>query len=307
MVTPPDALDARFGIPDLVRFDAGEGGLPRLVVTSEHADAHVYLHGGHVTHYQRCGQPAVLFMSERTAFAVDRPIRGGVPVIFPWFGPKRDDPSLPIHGFARVREWLVRDVARRASDGAVVATFALNALAHPPSSWPHKFTLTYVVTIGAALEMTLTVRNEDAVPLVFEEALHPYFAVGDVRRIGVRGLAGATYADRNLGPGKFVDDEDPLSFRRVTDRVYQHTRATCTIEDPVIGRRIVIEKNASDTTVVWNPSFQAPDVRPPDLAADEWQQFVCIEAANAREHALTLAPGASHTMRQTVRTEELTR
>ena len=305
MVTAPDALDARFGIDRLVRFDAGDGGLTRLVVTNEHADAHVYLHGAHVTHYQPCGQPAVLFMSERTEYATDRPIRGGVPVIFPWFGLNAADKTLPLHGFARGREWVVQDVARRESDGAVVATFVLHALAHPPASWPHKFALTYAVAVGRALEMSLTVRNEGKVPIRFEEALHPYFLIGDIRRIAIRGLTGTTFSDKTRNFVSVVDEADPLTFARTTDRVYQHTRATVTIDDPVIGRRIVVEKDASDTTVVWNPWEQPAEARPADLGFDEWERFVCVEAANARDHAITLAPGAEHTMTQRVRTEAM--
>lgn len=307
MLNLPDALNERFGIPDMVRFDAGAGGLPRLVVTSGQADAHIYLHGAHVTHYQPCGQAAVLFVSERSPFELDKSIRGGVPVVFPWFGPHPDDADAPLHGFARVREWGLRDVVRRDSDGAVVATFGLHALAHAPQTWPQRFELTYAVTIGPALEMALTVRNEDAKPIRFEEALHSYFLVGDVRRIAIRGLTGATYADKTRGFQRFVDDADPLTISAATDRVYRGTRSTCTIDDPLIGRRIIVEKDASDTTVVWNPWAVPGDARPADLAAGDWQQFLCIETANARDHAITLAPGATHTMRATIRTQEIPR
>jgi glucose-6-phosphate 1-epimerase len=34
-----------------------------------------------------------------------------------------------------------------------------------------------------------------------------------------------------------------------------------------------------------------------DLAADEWTSFVCVESGNVGDAALTIAPGASHTMR----------
>src|SRR5437868_3914610 len=91
-------LNKRFGIAGLLKFDAGGGGLPRAVVTTPAAEAHLYLHGAHVTHYQPRGGLPVLLLSPRSAFEDGKPIRGGVPVIFPWFGPHKTDPSLPMHG-----------------------------------------------------------------------------------------------------------------------------------------------------------------------------------------------------------------
>src|SRR5690606_20141531 len=88
--TPAAELQSRF--PD-VRFDQGNGGLTRIVVDTDEAEAHVYLHGAHVTHYQPRGgrqqQSPVLMLSNRSHFQTGKPIRGGVPVIFPWFGPRK--------------------------------------------------------------------------------------------------------------------------------------------------------------------------------------------------------------------------
>src|SRR5215813_8981780 len=89
------ALNERFGIPGAVTFEAGQGGLVRASVTVPSAEAHVYLHGAHVTHYRPADHHALLFLSERSHFAEGRAIRGGVPVIFPWFGARAGDPSAP--------------------------------------------------------------------------------------------------------------------------------------------------------------------------------------------------------------------
>jgi glucose-6-phosphate 1-epimerase len=39
----------------------------------------------------------------------------------------------------------------------------------------------------------------------------------------------------------------------------------------------------------------------PDFGDDEWPGMVCVEAANALDDALTLAPGARHTLETVVR------
>src|SRR5947209_6582323 len=133
-----DQMQARFGIPGAVEINLGNGGLPRVAIRSRSSEAHIYLHGAHVTHFQPFGQEPLLFLSRESVFAAGKPIRGGVPVIFPWFGPKANEPSAPIHGFARVLDWeLIR--TRAVSDDTVQATFALTASDATRAAWPYNF------------------------------------------------------------------------------------------------------------------------------------------------------------------------
>jgi D-hexose-6-phosphate mutarotase len=86
----------------------------------------------------------------------------------------------------------------------------------------------------------------------------------------------------------------PVTFPGEVDRVYVDTTAPCVIEDPILSRKIRIEKSGSLTTVVWNPGREkGPAVR--DLG-DAWKNFVCVETAACRPRALDLAPGARHQM-----------
>src|SRR4051794_5354975 len=103
-------LNNRFAIPGVLKIEAGAGGLLRVAVTSPLAEAHVYLHGAHVTHFAARGQKPFLFLSAESHFASDTPIRGGVPICFPWFGPKAGDTAAPMHGFARLLSWDVAEI-----------------------------------------------------------------------------------------------------------------------------------------------------------------------------------------------------
>src|SRR5476651_1272469 len=110
-----------FEIPGSVAIVPGNGGLPKIVITTKHSTAEIYLHGAHVTHFQKNGEPPLLFLSAKSYFAPGKPIRGGVPVILPWFGNRDGEPS---HGFTRITEWqLVKTFA--SSDGKVTLQFAL--------------------------------------------------------------------------------------------------------------------------------------------------------------------------------------
>jgi len=93
----------------------------------------------------------------------------------------------------------------------------------------------------------------------------------------------------------------PIALRLTaeTDRVYLNSTSVCQIEDPDWNRRIRIEKSNSSTTVLWNPWMEKAK-KMSDLADHEWQNFLCIETANAADNAITLAPGATHQMRATI-------
>jgi glucose-6-phosphate 1-epimerase len=90
-----DALNERFAIPGHVSFEAAPGGLPVAAVNNGHAAATVALLGGQVLSYQPHGHDPVLWVSKRSHFQVGRPVRGGIPVCWPWFGAHPEDPGKP--------------------------------------------------------------------------------------------------------------------------------------------------------------------------------------------------------------------
>ena len=281
-------------LPSTVSLGPGQGGLPRLTIVNPIARAEVYLHGAHVTAWQPAGQAPVLWMSGASYWDAAKPIRGGVPICFPWFGAHATDTSAPSHGFARLRDWALVE-ARDDGHGATHLAFRLTHEPTPPAAWPHAFEATFRVSVGTALLMTLEVRNPGAEAFSFEEALHTYFAVGDVRRVEIAGLEGTAYLDKVGGTTRRRQGTEPIRFTAETDRVYLETQQACTITDPAQDRRIVVRKSGSDATVVWNP-WVAKAKAMPDFGDDEWPGMVCVETGNVNVHAVTLAPGASHAM-----------
>jgi glucose-6-phosphate 1-epimerase len=292
----PDQLNQKFGIPGALKFEAGNGGLTRARIDTALATGEMYLHGAHVTQFQPRGQQPVLFLSQKSFYEPAKPIRGGVPICFPWFGPRQGDASSPMHGFARLSEWEVSST-RKHDDGRVSIEMTLRDSEATRKLWPHKFTARYGTTFGQALELSLAVKNDGADSLTFEEALHTYVQIGDIKQVRLSGLEGVEYMDKVLG-GRPTQGREPIQIVAETDRVYLNTRSTCVIDDPVLKRQVRIAKHASGTTVVWNPWDKASTIA--DLGADEATHFLCVETANAKEQALTLAPGAEHIVRATI-------
>jgi D-hexose-6-phosphate mutarotase len=172
----------------------------------------MYLQGAHVTAYAPRGGGPVLFLSRASRFARGAPIRGGIPLVFPWFGRKTGAPDAPLHGPARLLAWSL-EAATIDAAGVVAFTFGLADVA--AAGWPAGVALRYRVEIGAELRLALEVENRGRAPLAVEEALHTYLAVDDVARISVIGLEGAAFLDeteafaRKIGPPRAAGRDGP--------------------------------------------------------------------------------------------------
>ena len=293
-----DDLNSRFGIPGIAKVVAGNNRLAKLSISAPAATAEIYLHGAQVTSWHPTGTGEALFLSEHSHWLDGRAIRGGIPICFPWFRAKADNPKAPAHGFVRTREWRLDGVATD-GDGAVIAQLSTESDESTRQWWPHGFQLSLRVTIGAALGLELTVRNIGSEPFSFEEALHTYFRVSDARSVRVRGLDAVAYLDNTDGNSEKVESGDVL-FDAPTDKAYLNTTATLDLIDPGFHRILRTEKQNSATTIVWNP-WQQGAAALADLGDEEWQSMTCVEAGNILGSAVSLAPGLTHTMRATLR------
>lgn len=279
-------LNEHFAIPGL-RFELGSGGLTRAVIESTVARGEVYLHGAHVTQYQPNDQAPVLWMSEKSIFEVGKPIRGGVPICFPWFGANPKDANAPAHGVARTTLWNVV-ASSRLADGGIGLTLSASI---------GGFSLRYQADFGKVLRLCLTVEclNSATEPLTFEAALHTYLRVSDIQQISILGLESFDYIDKVGDTTKRTATRQPIQFTSETDRIYQETKGTCELRDPGLKRKISIEPSNARSTIVWNPWIEK-SARMTDFGDDEWSGMVCIETANVGDQAIKLEAGESHSV-----------
>jgi glucose-6-phosphate 1-epimerase len=276
--------------PGRVMFLDGQGELPMIGISTMWSSAEVYLQGAHITNFRKYNEPPLTFMSQCSRFTQGQPIRGGIPVIFPWFGMRE---GMGNHGFARVLTWELKEFAP-APDGSVSVRFRLpdspEASSYPP------FTADYVVTVSEALTLQLIVTNQAAEdPLVFENCFHTYFAVSDVTAISIVGLKGISYLDKVANFAQRVEAEDAIRISSEVDRIYLNTSGPLEIQDPRLARKIRIEKQGSSSTVLWNP-WIARSQQMPDFGNDEYQRMVCVEVGNVSSNEITLPPGRTSTL-----------
>ncbi|HXS67350.1 MAG TPA: D-hexose-6-phosphate mutarotase [Candidatus Polarisedimenticolia bacterium] len=284
------ATTSKKAAPARVTFLDGRGELPMVEITTAWSTAEIYLHGAHVTNFKRHGEPPLLFLSQCSRFEPNQPIRGGIPVIFPWFGPRE---GLGMHGFARIKPWELKEVLP-APDGTVSVRFRLadypEAGAYPP------FLAEYVVTVNDGLTLELIVTNKSAdSKLEFEECLHTYFAVEDIAATRIVGLKGVSYLDKVANFAKKTEKEDAIRITSEVDRVYLNATGAIDIRDERLGRVIRIKKKNSASTVLWNP-WIAKAQQMPDFGNEEYQNMICVESGNVSANKIVLNPGKSSTL-----------
>jgi len=234
-----DELNQRFAITGVAQITAGNGGLPRICVSTPAATAEIYLHGAQLTSWQPRGADEVIFLSEQSLWKDGHAIRGGIPICFPWFRNKADDPKAPSHGFVRTKAWQLDSVESKGDS----ATVSLSTTSDEATRawWPHDFHLLHRLTIGAELTQELVVSNTGTAPLRFEEALHTYYRVAAAESLRITGLDGADYLD-NTDANREKRQEGDIVFTGQTDRAYLDTTHAVEISDPGMRRRLRRER-----------------------------------------------------------------
>lgn len=267
---PPNTWE----IPGHLSLSKGNGGMDKLCVQTPWSSAEIYLHGAHVTHFQKKGEPALLFLSEKSQFTPDQPIRGGIPIIFPWFGP-RD--GLPASGFARRTLWEIQET-RLETNHSVRIYLKLPTLEF--------FEVDYFITVGETLTLEMRIKNHADKDFDYENCLHTYFKVSDINTIRIAGLRNARYDDKVTGSGA-IETAEVLKVDREVDRVYFDNTASITIQDPGFDRLIHIKKSGSNSTVVWNP-WISKSKHLSDLSDHDYLTMLCVESGNVTKNKVSL-------------------
>ncbi|HKX61975.1 MAG TPA: D-hexose-6-phosphate mutarotase [Verrucomicrobiae bacterium] len=272
----------------------GNGELGKIEVLTRHSTAEIYLHGAHVTNFQKKGEPPLLFTSQFSRFAPNQPIRGGVPIIFPWFGSREGEPA---HGFARLADWELIETATLPAGGATLR-FSLPDVPEA-ATWP-PFAAYYIVTVTDQLALELVVVNASAdQTFTFENCLHTYCAVGDINSVTVLGLKGVSYQDKVDHFTQKTETNDSIRISSEVDRVFLDTASPIEIHDPSLKRIVRIEKSGSQSTVIWNP-WVTKSQQIPDFGTDEFRRMLCVETGNVDQNRITLPPGEAAVLKTIV-------
>lgn len=277
----------------------GKGGLPFLRLTHMSGfSVMVSEYGAHVVSWNSPQESELLFTSEAAIYEVGKPIRAGIPIIFPQFGKG----VLPQHGLARTKVWKVVREQIGASD-AVSVTLRLNSDEESEKVWPHPFTVELEVVLTEVLLMSLRVVNTGRFPFSFTSALHNYLRVEDVSRLSIQGLRDVEYSDFLRERKTFMEARERVVVSGPVDRAYRDSPETTVVESMLDKRRYLITKEGFSDTVVWNPwDLGAKAIV--DMTPEEYRAMICVESGNILT-PVVLEPGDVHSSAQILRVESM--
>ena len=255
-------------------------GYPVLTIKHPKCSARVALHGAHVMSWCPAGAEEVIYLSPDAVYREGKAIRGGIPLCWPWFNAHPSAPDLPSHGLVRNQFWELESTD--VTDDGVVAK-----LRRDSADWSAVAT----ISMGSSLEVALESTNLGDEEMMISGALHSYFSVGDVREITIKGLEDADYLD-TVGKDTNRRQTGVIRIDREVDWHYVSS-GSVRLEDPVKKRTILVEKEASPSTVVWNPWIEKAAALG-DLPNEDYLAFACIEAAITNDRAVAIGKGETH-------------
>lgn len=267
-------------------------GITFLDIDNPLASGRISLYGGHVLSYvPKHDDTERLWLSPHAFLNGERPIRGGIPVCWPWFSDDhgREKGELPSHGFLRTQVWQLATSQDTDEGTRIVLTPSFTR----GDGFEFDCKVSLIVTFGKQLSVSLETENTGVVHFTFNQALHSYFAVPDINKVTLEGVTGQ-YKDK-LQNWAVLDTPSPYTFSEETDRIHLEPIHDITINNQ--GNPLTaVKSDGHDSVVIWNPWRGAATMS--DMDAFGYTHMVCVETACTK--GIDLAPGERHTMTQTV-------
>ncbi|MBU2977046.1 D-hexose-6-phosphate mutarotase [Alteromonas sp. C1M14] len=267
-------------------------GITFLNVENAFASSRISLYGAHVLSFTpKTDNQNRLWLSPHAYLNGERPIRGGIPICWPWFSDDHGEEkgTLPSHGFLRTQVWQIQLTEETEAGTRIVLSPSYSR----GEGFEYDCTVSYDILVGKQLSVTLRTQNSGVVPFTFNGALHTYFAVPDITQTSIMGIEG-DYKDK-LESWAVKPSPTHYIIEGETDRIHQHPSPDVTIADNNIPLTRVTSMG-NDSMVVWNPWQGAASIA--DMDAFGFKHMLCVETAIT--NGITLAPGQDHLMTQIV-------
>lgn len=275
-----------------------EGALILIRVTNAQGQAVLTTHGAHLLSFQpnRSGAKDCLWVSKTAVYDGSKPIRGGIPICWPWFGPAPQE-GLPAHGFVRSRVWQLV-TAEALNEGLTRLRLETQSDDATLAMWPVPFKLSLTIEVGANLKVSLTSTNLSDQPQQITEAFHSYFAISDTDAMTVSGLEGSECHDKLTSAAPVTQSGD-LAIKPPIDSVFLNQQGVLSVTDSMWQRKIILQNTGTASAVVWNPGAEIVQGFA-DIENDAWPGMLCVEVGNVLENAIYLDSPSSHTMSMTL-------
>ncbi|WP_371195215.1 D-hexose-6-phosphate mutarotase [Glaciecola sp. SC05] len=300
----PDELKDIINANPSVEFEQARFGAC-LLINNHVASARISLFGGHLLSYvPNVDKRDRLWLSEKAIYDSETPIRGGVPICWPWFGANKRVIGAPSHGFVRTQIWTLLKVQETSnSEGKIIDTVCTLV----PSQLglhevPKGLELILNISIGSTCEIKLSTYNNSQQTIALSQAIHSYFAISDIQQISIHGLDSNYYNKLDDSAGNL--SPKPYQIVGETDRVHSlpplpnnRVKQNISISENQADM-VNIEQTGHNGTVVWNPWINKSRGMK-DMSSKGYKKMLCIEAVSEPE--ILLSPGQQHVLTQQFR------
>jgi len=229
-----------------------------------------------------------LFVSSKAALDGSKPIRGGIPIVFPCFGPPvhPQHSKLSQHGFARNSVWSFDSIVMD-NDAGVSVRLTLDPNPDIKAIYDYPFHLAYVVTLAQhQLSTDLHVKNTASAAsdvLEFQALFHNYIRAPAEHTL-IYPLTGKLYYDKTdpTEEGRRnpkTETRTGVHVKNFTDSVYEDAGQRYEIKWP--GGGMDIRTVSLKDVVVWNPQAEAGR-KMADMEDGGWERYVCVEPGYVR-------------------------
>lgn len=244
-----------------------------------------------------------LWVSEAAKLDGSKPVRGGIPLVFPNFGKTKTEThetfDLPQHGFARNSTW---EFLGQTSESPLTVQFALSPEQANPEVyklWRSKsgkpedhpdFTLIYSISLDSDRIITkIEVENPGTSAFDFNWLFHTYFKVDDVEDVVVTNLTDELCYDQLLKTW-YLEKSPMVNFTEEFDRIYKNVHPNKVLQIVKFGKvQQNIKRNNLPDTVVWNPWIEKSASMADFEPKKGYLNMLCIEAGKVTEY-VTLNP-----------------
>ncbi len=275
------------------------------MVSNDSARCTISLFGAHVLSYVNLSDKRErLWVSNAAVFDGKTPIRGGIPICWPWFSAHPDMPNYPSHGYARTQFWTVSSIEENVNKIGTVDITTIILTPQEPCLFGYDNINVYLkVIVGKQLSLELVTKNDGILPIQLSQALHSYFKVEDIRNVHV-GNINENYYDK-LCEQNNIPTAQPYIFDKEIDRI--HALPNCSDKTVQINNVTsqsdiqFITMTGADSIVVWNP-WKEKSNSMKDMHKDAYTTMLCIEAANTTQanKPLVLNANKEHKLAQLV-------
>ncbi|SCU92358.1 LAFA_0F09802g1_1 [Lachancea sp. 'fantastica'] len=229
-----------------------------------------------------------LWLSSAAKMDGSKPVRGGIPLVFPVFGKNTDDEhlsKLPQHGLARNSTW---EFLGQVSSNPPTVQFGLGPeFANPELTklWPLDYSLVLTVELGSEhLKTHIEVTNTSAEQLLkFNWLFHTYLRIDDVEDTMVSNLTGTTLYDQMLQTS-YLDRQPVVSFHEELDRIYKQVEDDRVVQVIDKGEPVhTIRRHNLPDAVVWNPWVEKSKGMADFEPKTGYKEMVCIEPGHVHD------------------------